>query len=48
VDASPPYRVFIDPRRYRKGETLQVVAAARSLDGTVTLSPVIAAKLPGS
>jgi hypothetical protein len=46
VDASPPYRVFLDPRRYRKGEKLQLVAVARSLDGQVAVSPVVSVTLP--
>ena len=43
VDDSPPYRVFLDPRRYRKGERLSLVAVARGLDGRVTVSPVVTA-----
>ncbi len=46
VDASAPYRVFLDPRRYRRGETLHLVAVARSLDGQVRQSPVVTVTLP--
>jgi glycosidase len=46
TDASPPYRVFVDPRRYRRGETLHLVAVARSLDGRTTVSPVVTTTLP--
>ena len=41
VDDSPPYRVFLDPRRLRSGERISVVAVARGLDGRVALSPVV-------
>ena len=40
IDDSPPYRVFLDPRRYRRGERIAVVAVARALDGTTAVSPV--------
>ena len=46
TDASPPYRVFLDPRRYRRGETLHLVAVARSLDGRTAVSPVVTTVLP--
>jgi hypothetical protein len=42
IDASPPYRVFVDPRSFRKGERVSVVAVARSSSGVVTTSPVAA------
>jgi glycosidase len=41
VDDSPPYRAFLDPRRYRRGERVQLVAIARSLDGRTAVSPVV-------
>jgi hypothetical protein len=31
VDDSPPYRAFIDPRRFRNGERVHVVAVAETL-----------------
>jgi hypothetical protein len=42
ADDSPPYRGFLDPVRYRPGETVHVVALARWPDGSVTVSPVAA------
>ena len=46
VDDSPPYRAFVDPKRYRRGERLYLVAIARSLDGTTALSPVVSFTVP--
>ena len=43
VDDSPPYRAFLDPRRYRRGETVHLVAIARDLEGGVAVSRVLAA-----
>ena len=45
VDDSPPYRIFLDPRRYRRGETVHLVAVARDLEGQVAVSRVLARKL---
>jgi len=41
ADDSPPYRGFFDPRGFRRGERVYVVALARRPDGTVTTSPVV-------
>jgi alpha-amylase len=41
VDDSPPYRVFLDPRKFRKNEPVHLVAVARSLDGRVAVSNVM-------
>jgi glycosidase len=41
VDGSAPYRVFLDPRRFRRGEKIGVVAVARGSDGTSAVSPVV-------
>jgi glycosidase len=41
VDDSPPYRVFLDPRRFRKNERVSLVAVARSLDGRIVVSKVV-------
>src|SRR5262249_55247232 len=38
VDASPPYRGFLDPAKYRRNERLLVAAAVRTLDGRVAAS----------
>jgi len=40
VDDSPPYRVFLDPTKFRKNEPVHLVAVARSLDGRVAVSKV--------
>jgi glycosidase len=40
VDDSAPYRAFVDPAGYRKGEKLDAVAVARGLDGSVAISAV--------
>jgi hypothetical protein len=39
-DDSFPYRAFLAPAAYTKGETVHVVAIARALDGSVALSRV--------
>jgi hypothetical protein len=41
VDDSPPYRAFLDPARYRRGERVHLVAVARSLDGRMAVSNVV-------
>ncbi len=41
VDDGAPYRVFLDPRRYKRGERVSVVAVVRASDGTVSTSPVL-------
>jgi glycosidase len=41
VDDSPPYRVFLDSRKFRNRETVQLVAIARSLDGRTAVSKVM-------
>jgi len=41
VDDSAPYRGFLDPSRFKKGETVDGVAVARGLDGTVAVSSVV-------
>jgi hypothetical protein len=43
-DDGAPYRVFLDPRRYRKGETVSLVAAVRASDGSVSTSPVLSVR----
>jgi alpha-amylase len=40
VDDSPPYRAMLDPRRFRRGERIHLVAVARGLDGRTTTSRV--------
>jgi hypothetical protein len=41
ADDSPPYRVFLDPARYRRNELVHLVAVARALDGSTAVSPVV-------
>jgi glycosidase len=41
ADDSPPYRAFLDPASYKKGETVHVVAISRALDGSVAVSTVV-------
>ena len=43
VDDSPPFRAFLRPAGYRKGERVQLVAIARSLDGRTAVSKVVTA-----
>lgn len=40
-DDDPPFRAFLDPRRYRRGEVVHVVAVVRSSDGSVSTSAVL-------
>lgn len=47
ADDSPPYRGFLDPAAYRKGETVHVVAISRALDGSIAVSPVVATTARG-
>ena len=42
ADGSPPYRGFLDPRRFRRGERVHVVALARWPNGSTTISRVVA------
>jgi glycosidase len=41
ADDSPPYRGFLDPQRYRRGERVAVVAVARWPGGSTSVSPVV-------
>ena len=40
IDDSPPYRAFLTPSEYRRGERVSMVAVARSLEGRVAVSLV--------
>jgi len=44
TDDSPPYRAFVEPDRYRKGEKIDLVAIATATDGSVAVSPVLPVK----
>jgi glycosidase len=46
VDDSFPYRAFLDPAAYRRGETVHVVAIARGLDGMLAVSSVAPLVVP--
>lgn len=46
IDDSPPYRAFLDPRSFRRNETVSVVAVARGLDGSVAVSRVTPVRVP--
>jgi glycosidase len=41
ADDSPPYRAFVDPARYPRGRPVYVVAIARGLDGSTSVSKVV-------
>ena len=43
ADQSLPFRGFLDPLRYRRGERVHGVALARWPDGRTTVSPVVVA-----
>ncbi len=45
VDDGAPYRAFLDPRRFKRGENVSAVAVVRSSDGTISTSPVIAVQV---
>jgi len=40
VDDSPPFRAYLDPRRFPRGKRVEVLAVARTLDGKTALSNV--------
>jgi glycosidase len=43
ADDSPPFRAFLKPAGYRRGERVQLVAIARSLDGRTATSKIVTA-----
>ena len=45
TDDGAPYGVFVDPRDFRRGQSVSFVAVARASDGSVSTSPVIATRL---
>ena len=45
TDDGAPYRAFLNPRSYRRGEKLALVAVARSSDGAVSTSPVVSVQV---
>lgn len=41
ADDSPPYRAYLDPKRYFRREKIYLVAVVRALDGTAAVSKVV-------
>ena len=41
IDDSAPYRVYLDPGKYKKGSKVDVVAVARGIDGKIAVSKVV-------
>lgn len=41
VDDTAPYRAFLDPGRFKRGERVSLVAVVRASGGTVSTSPVL-------
>ena len=46
VDDSPPYRAFVEPQHYHRGERLFLVAIARNLAGATSVSPIVRFTVP--
>ena len=47
VDDGAPYRAFLDPRRFKRGEKVAAVAVVRASDGTVSTTPVLSVQVRG-
>jgi alpha-amylase len=45
VDTSPPYRAFLDPAKFHRNERVQVVAIARGLDGSTSVSALVSVRI---
>ncbi len=43
IDDGAPFRAFLEPSRFRRGEKIELVAVARGSDGSVRVSPVVEA-----
>ena len=43
VDDGAPFRAFLEPSRFRKGEKVELVAVAKGSNGSVAISPVVVA-----
>jgi hypothetical protein len=41
ADDGAPYGVYLDPRDYKRGERVSIVAAVRASDGSISTSPVL-------
>ena len=46
ADDSPPYRTFLDPAKFRRGERVDLVAIVRTLQGRTAVSPRSARTFP--
>ena len=44
VDDGAPYRVYLDPRSFKRGEAVSLMALVRASDGSVSTSPVLSVK----
>ncbi len=47
VDDGAPYRAFLDPRRFKRGEKVAAVAVVRASDGAVSTTPVLSVQVRG-
>ncbi|HET7571486.1 MAG TPA: alpha-amylase family glycosyl hydrolase [Gaiellaceae bacterium] len=47
IDDSRPYRAFLEPAKFRKNERVRLVAIARALDGSTTVSAVVPFRVHG-
>ena len=47
VDDGAPYRAFLDPRRFKRGEKVAAVAVVRASDGTISTTPVLSVQVRG-
>ena len=45
TDDGAPYGVFVDPRDFKRGQVVSLVAVARASDGSVSTSPVLTRKV---
>ena len=40
ADDAPPYRAFLDPSRFRRGEAVEAIAIANATDGSISRSAI--------
>jgi glycosidase len=45
VDDGAPYRVMLDPSRYKRGERVSLVGVVRASDGSVSTTPVLSVQV---
>jgi hypothetical protein len=41
ADDGSPYRAYLDPRGFKRGQKISLIAIARASDGSVSTSPVL-------